>query len=44
MTFRSFAGYADAERHKAELEDLGNPDEQTIEVTIETLPIRVLPK
>jgi hypothetical protein len=44
MTFRSFAGYADAERHKAELEDLGDLDEQTIEVTIETLPIRVLPK
>jgi hypothetical protein len=44
MTFRSFADYADAERHKAELEDLGDPDEQTIEVTIETLPIRVLPK
>jgi hypothetical protein len=45
ITFMSFADYADALRHKAELEDLGDPDEHTtIEVTIETLPIGTLPK
>ena len=44
MTFRSFTDYADAERHKAKLEDLGDPNEKIIEVTIETHPIRYSPK
>jgi hypothetical protein len=44
ITLKSFADYADAERHQAELEDFGDPDEHTIEVTIETLPIHASPK
>jgi hypothetical protein len=44
ITFVSFADYPDALRHKAELEDLGDLDEQIIEVTIETLPIGASPK
>ena len=43
ITSKSFADYADAERHQAELEDLGDP-EQILEVTIEALPIHPLPK
>ena len=34
MTFRSFTDYADAERHKAKLEDLGDPNEKIIEVIL----------
>jgi hypothetical protein len=44
ITLKSFADYTDALRHKAELEDLGDPDEHTIEATIETLPIGTLPR
>lgn len=43
ITSKSFVDYADAERHQGELEDLGDP-EQILEVTIEALPIKALPK
>ena len=44
ITLKSFADYADALRHQAELEDSGDLDEQIIKVTIETLPIGASPK
>jgi hypothetical protein len=44
ITFKSFADYADAERHKAELNAIVDPLSRTNTVTIETLPIAQLPK
>ena len=44
LTFKSFADYQDAERHKAQLEEVGAADEQMIELSIETLPILQSPK
>ena len=44
LTFKSFADYDDAETHKAQLEDVGDPDDQIIEMTIEILPLRQSPK
>jgi hypothetical protein len=44
ITLKSFADYADAERHKAEIEAIVDPLGRTNAVTIETLPIAQLPK
>ena len=44
ITFASFVDYADAERHRAELLKIVAPEDQTIEVTIETLAIPQSPK
>jgi hypothetical protein len=38
ITFRSFADYADAERHQAELEAFADPLGRTNVVAIESLP------
>ena len=42
ITFLSFADYADALRHKVELDEIA--DENASTVTIETLPIPQSPK
>ena len=44
VTFKSFADYADALRHKSELEAMGDPFGGTIVVAIESLPISDFPK
>jgi hypothetical protein len=44
ITFRSFAEYADAERHKAELNAIVDPSSRTSVVAIESLPIAEFPK
>jgi hypothetical protein len=44
ITFKSFAGYADALRHKAELETIGDPFGRTNIVAIESLPAGEFPK
>jgi len=44
ITFKSFADYADAERHKAELDAIVDPLSRKNAVTIERLPIGQLPK
>ena len=44
ITFKSFADYADAERHKAELEAIAEPFGGTNVVAIESLPISDFPK
>jgi hypothetical protein len=44
ITFRSFEDYADAERHKVELDETAVPDDKTSEATIETLIIPQSPK
>jgi hypothetical protein len=44
ITFVSFADYARAERHKAELEAIADPLGRTSVVAIESLPSAELPK
>ena len=44
ITFKSFADYADAERHKAELEAIADPLGRTNIVAIESLPSAEFPK
>ena len=44
ITFKSFADYADAERHKAKLEAIADPLGRTNVVAIESLPICEFPK
>ena len=44
ITFVSFEDYADAERHKAELEAIVDPVGRTNVVAIESLPIAESPK
>ena len=44
ITFKSFAEYADAERHKAELEAIADPLGRTNVVAIESLPSAEFPK
>jgi hypothetical protein len=44
ITFRSFSDYADAERHKAELEAIADPLGRTNVVAIESLPFGEFPK
>ena len=44
ITFRSFAGYADARRHKAELEAISDPFDRSNVVAIESLPHGEFPK
>ena len=44
ITFLSFPEYADAERHKYELEVIGDPLGRTSMVAIESLPIAESPK
>ena len=44
ITFKSFADYADAEGHKAELEAIADPLDRTNVVAIESLPIAEFPK
>ena len=39
ITFKSFADYADAERHKAELERIDDPSGRTNVVAVESLRI-----
>ena len=44
ITIKSFADYADAERHKAELEVIADPLDRTHVVAIESLPAGEFPK
>jgi hypothetical protein len=44
ITFTSVVDYPNAERHRAELLEIVAPDDQTIDVTIETLTIPQSPK
>ena len=44
ITFKSFADYADAERHKAELEAIADTLDRTNVVAIESLPRAESPK
>jgi hypothetical protein len=44
ITFKSFADYADALRHKAELEAIVDPLGRKNVVAIESLPMAQLPK